>query len=641
MENIKTITRPNQIILFVFGLLTLFSVIFFIEFKDVHTKIDSVLCRGASNIKYYMGEDFVNKKLNKNTLTSEEALEKFSFLHEKALLLGLDYYYILMKDDNDIVYAAVSETKEELQKVPNAGFWFSLKESGDDSFDETWEAFESSEPVYIESSDMWGSYRSVYIPEVSKDGIRYIAGADITTSSLNKQIFLKTMKTFIIFLISMFFIVPVLFLSKKNIKAKKKLEKYITFMDNRDRLTTAYSRDYGLKLLSDKIKEFHTEGKSFSICLVNIDNLRFINESRGMDVGDCLLIIVHRLLVRISRKTDTIVRVEGNKFMIILPGFLKKFQGKKYDTIEKKIAFFNKNNKKGYFLRLNYIICEYYDGSMKDFFEESIQKLKKLKKNGGMEDLVLKDDISRGIKNLEFKTFFQPKVYFEEEKVGFEALVRWFHPEKGVISPNIFIPIAEESYLINKITEIVLNDSLDAAEILKTNISINLSAISFENNYFLSSLQKKIDDSRNKNYITFELTERIAVTNFEDTLDKINKFKKSGVSFSIDDFGSGYSSLSYIEKLPINELKIDKSFIDNINTSLVNPIIIELITKIGRVAGFKTVCEGVETQEQIEKLISLGSDSFQGYYFGKPEPLLMVVERYEKGEYHSKLRQFL
>lgn len=257
-----------------------------------------------------------------------------------------------------------------------------------------------------------------------------------------------------------------------------------------------------------------------------------------------------------------------------------------------------------------------------------------------MEDLVLKDDISRGIKNLEFKTFFQPKVYFEEEKVGFEALVRWFHPEKGVISPNIFIPIAEESYLINKITEIVLNDSLDAAEILKTDISINLSAISFEKNYFLSSLQKKRDDSRNKNYISFELTERIAVTNFEVTLDKINKFKKSGVSFSIDDFGSRYSSLSYIEKLPINELKIDKSFIDDINTSLVNPIIIELITKIGRVAGFKTVCEGVETQEQIEKLISLGSDSFQGYYFGKPEPLLMVVEKYEKGEYHSKLRQF-
>nr|WP_238387396.1 GGDEF domain-containing phosphodiesterase [Psychrilyobacter piezotolerans] len=411
-------------------------------------------------------------------------------------------------------------------------------------------------------------------------------------------------------------------------------------MDNRDRLTTAYNRDYGLKLLSNKIKEFHTEGKSFSIGLLNIDNLRFINESRGMDVGDCLLIIVHRLLVRISRKTDTIVRVEGNKFMIILPGFRKKYQGKIYDAIEKKIVFFNQNNKKEYFLRLNYIICEYYDGSMKDFFEESIQKLKKLKKNGGMEDLVLKDEISRGIKNLEFKTFFQPKVYLEEEKVGFEALVRWFHPEKGVISPNIFIPLAEESYLINKITEIVLNDSLNAAEILKTDISINLSAISFENNYFLSSLQKKIDDSRNKNYITFELTERIAVTNFEDTLDKINNFKKSGVSFSIDDFGSGYSSLSYIEKLPINELKIDKSFIDNINTSLVNPIIIELITKIGRVAGFKTVCEGVETEEQIEKLISLGSDSFQGYYFGKPEPLLRVVEKYEKGEYHSKLRQF-
>lgn len=216
MGNIKTITRSNQIILFVFGLLTLFFIIFFTEFKDVHTKIDSDLYRGALNIKYYMGEDFVNKKLNKNTLTSEEALEKFNFLHEKALLLGLDYYYILMKDDNDIVYAAVSDTKEELQKVPNSGFWFSLKESGDDSFDETWEAFESSEPVYIESSDMWGSYRSVYIPEISKDGIRYIVGADITTTSLNKQIFLKTMKIFIIFLISIFFTAPVLFFSKKT-----------------------------------------------------------------------------------------------------------------------------------------------------------------------------------------------------------------------------------------------------------------------------------------------------------------------------------------------------------------------------------------------------------------------------------------
>ena len=632
---------PSQIVLLIGGIILQFLLIIYIETGNVYNQVDKDLYRGAADIKFILEEGYINNNLNRESLSLEKVYENSLLLHDKALEKGLSYLYILVKDGDDIVYAIMSDTKEELDELPMAGYWYSMRDSEDDSFDKTWDAFDSKEPIYIESSDIWGKYRSIYVTEVSKDGRSYIAGADYTTTSLNKMILTRSFKIALPFLLSMLIIIPAVIVIKRNIIDKRKMEDYIHTMDIRDQLTNAYSRKYGLHLLSLQAEEYKTMGKKFSICLIDIDNLKFINETQGMEAGDIVLTVVDRIVAMVFRKTDSIIRLEGNKFLVILPEFNRKYSKDAYEYLEERIDYFNQFNKRGHFIRLNYTMSEYTGGSIKSFIEETRQNLKIESSEEDWKNKNLQDDILRGIKNHEFKAYFQPKVYLKEKKVAFEALARWEHPEKGLIPPNMFIPLAEKSFIINEITKVILRDSLELAKTLKTNISVNLSLISFENMEFLRTLKEGLIASPYSEFITFELTESIAINDFKNTLIKMEELKESGVSFSIDDFGTGYSSLPYLEKLPINEIKIDRSFINNISISSMNQLVIEFVNKIAELKGFKVICEGTEDSCQIKKLLYLGNHSFQGYYFGRPEPSVNVVEKYTKGIYLEKMNEFV
>jgi len=641
MKHIFRKNFPFLICLLLSGLVLQLLIALYIESKDAYREIDETLFKGANNIKYYLKHNFISKDLNSSSLTIEEIYKDSSFLHERAMENNIDYFYLLVKDGDDIVYAIMSDEKEELDKLHMAGYWFSLQDAGDDSFDETWEAFDSDKPIYIESKDMWGEYRSIYIPQMSHDGRKYIAGADITTTSLKKLILVKSLKSVLPLFFFLIIIIPAIVIIKKSFLEKRKMEDYIEIMDKRDKLTNAYSRNYGLHLLSKSFNEYHTSGKNFSICLIDIDNLKFINETMGMEAGDTLLIVVERIVSRVFRKTDCLIRLEGNKLMVILPQFNRKYTKEVFKALEEKIEFFNLLNKKSLFIRLNYTMSEYTSGSMMDFIEKTRENLKIESSDKEWKNKNLQDDILRGIRNNEFQTYFQPKVYMKEKRVAFEALVRWLHPEKGLIPPNMFIPIAEKSFLINEITKIVLEDSLVLAEKLETNISVNLSLVSFENSRFLHEIKERLITSEYSKYITFELTEGLAIKDIDATLIKMNKLKTAGISFSIDDFGSGYSSLPFIEKLPINEIKIDRSFIRNVNNSKVNQLVIEFVNKIANFKGFSVICEGTEDSLQIKKLMFLGNFSFQGYYFGRPEPSDEVILKYNNGFYLDKLREFV
>lgn len=632
---------PIQIVFLVAGIMLQFLLIIYIESRNLYKQIDMDLYMGAMDIKFILEDGYINKDLSKDSLTLDEIYERSILLNEKAMEKGLDYLFILVKDEEDIVYAIMSDTREELEKLPRGGYWFSLKDSGDDSFEETWKAFDSKEPVYIESSDMWGKYRSVYVPEISEDGRKYIAGADFTTTSLNKIILIRSFKICLPFILSMFIIIPAVLIIKRNIIDKRKMESYIHTMDIRDKLTNAYTRKYGLHLLSLQIDEYNNSGKKFSICLVDIDNLKFINETQGMEDGDTILTVVDRIIALVFRKTDIIIRLEGNKFLIILPEFNRRYSKDVYNYLDERVDYFNRLNKRGYFIRLNYTMSQYAGGSMKSFIEKTRENLKIESSKEDWKNKNLQDDILRGIKNSEFKTYFQPKVYLKERKIAFEALVRWEHPEKGLIPPNMFISLAEKSFLINEITQIVLRDSLALAKTLKTNISVNLSLVSFENIQFLRELKEQLIVSTYSEFITFELTESIAITDFENTLLKMNELKEAGASFSIDDFGTGYSSLPFLEKLPINEIKIDRSFINNISISPMNQLVIEFVNKIAGLKDFQVICEGTEERCQIKKLMFLGNYSFQGYYFGRPEPAIQVVKKYSDNVYFKKMDEFI
>lgn len=588
-----------------------------------------------------MGKEFINKDLDKDTLTLNEVYDLSLMLHEKALKQGLDYYYILVKDGEDIVYAAMSGDTEDITDLPMGGYWLSLKDSEDDSFDETWDAFHRDEPLYIESSDMWGSYRSIYLTETAPDGRKYIAGADIMISSLRSQIFLNSLKVFLPFILALIIMMPPIYYLNKNTRDKERMEKYIETMSIRDKLTGAFRRKYGLGLLSEYIDIYHKSGRLFSICLIDIDNLKFINETRGIEAGDTLIVIVHRLVARIFRQTDSIIRLEGNKLLVILPDFDRRSTRDVYSNLEEKINTFNRLNKKSLFIRLNYTMSQYSSGSMTDFLEQTRVNLRIESSQSSWKNQNLHEEILKGLQSNEFKAYFQPKVYLKTKKVSFEALARWEHPEKGLISPGLFVPIAEKSFLINDITKVILRDSLKLAENLKTNISVNLSLVSFDNIQFLRELRGILKDSSYAKYITFEITESVAIKDINSTLKKMKVLKEAGITFAIDDFGSGYSSLPFIDILPIEEIKIDRSFINDINTSKINEVIIEFVNRIASVKKFNVVCEGTEEEQQIRKLMKLGNFSFQGYYFGRPEPFDTVIKKSMDRSYLKKMEEFI
>jgi diguanylate cyclase (GGDEF)-like protein len=628
----------SPVIFMIIGITIQFLFVFNMEKGDALQEVDETLLRAAKNIKYFLGRDYVNSELDSSTYSPEEALGIFSKLQYKAEEEGVDYLYLLVRKNEDIHYAAVSDYEEELLKDPNSFYWLSLKEAGDDSFSETWSAFDSEEAIYLKSSDMWDTYRSIYIPETAPDGTKYLAGADITTTNLKKILLVKTAKIILNFWIFILTSLPLILSFSKLQKERRFYAKQMAELADLDPLTGVFNRSRGITYLKSELKTCLSGEIPLSICLVDIQNLGYINKKLGLHIGDEILRIVALLLKYTFRKTDKIVRIEGDKFMAILPGCDEKSRDILAATLLKRVAFFNKHNLKDYFIKLHYLFAEYSEGSEEDFVEEALSHLILQKKSGNTYDTVIQDEMLDSLKKNEFKVFFQPKVYLKSKKVEFEALARWLHPQKGIIPPDSFIPLAEGSFLINRITEVVLKDSLEAAGRLNTNISVNISPVVFENHNFVRDMERILLNSPFSDRIIFEITEGIAIKDMASTLKKIKDLKRCGIKFSIDDFGTGYSSLSYLEKFPISELKIDKSFIKNINKHRVNRLIISFICQVGELMDFNVIAEGTEEAWQIHDLLSLGCHNFQGYYFDRPQPLETIIEN--RKEYLEKMKEF-
>lgn len=253
------------------------------------------------------------------------------------------------------------------------------------------------------------------------------------------------------------------------------------------------------------------------------------------------------------------------------------------------------------------------------FYDPLLQK--KLKRKS-----ILLEKLRDAINLNKIKIFYQKQVGVNEEVVGVEALSRWYDEELGNISPVEFIPIAEESGLIIKYGMYLIKE---VAKVLKVwekdvvkkdwRISINVSLSQFERNDFEFYVEDIITYyGINASLIRLEITESLLLKNANKAVKKIDFLKELGVSISIDDFGTGYSSLSYLKKLSIDELKIDKSFVDDIVTNECDQILVTAILSIGKKFGFDVIAEGVETKEMHEKLLSLGCEYFQGYFFAKP-----------------------
>jgi EAL domain-containing protein (putative c-di-GMP-specific phosphodiesterase class I) len=239
--------------------------------------------------------------------------------------------------------------------------------------------------------------------------------------------------------------------------------------------------------------------------------------------------------------------------------------------------------------------------------------------------------IEKGLKKGYFKLFYQPKVDIKTDKiVACEALIRLFDPQKGMIPPNEFISIAEESGLIIPLGEWIIQEAVKQLKEWKNTpfdnikLSINVSGTQFQNPHFLTSLQKVVSDI-DTSKLDIELTESVLINDFDAKFEKINTIKKMGISLSLDDFGTGYSSLSYLKRIPFDTLKIDKSFIDDLEKEQ-DKSFVNMIIGIADDLNMEVVAEGVESQKQLDYLASIGCEQYQGYYCSKPLP----VEEFEK-----------
>lgn len=234
--------------------------------------------------------------------------------------------------------------------------------------------------------------------------------------------------------------------------------------------------------------------------------------------------------------------------------------------------------------------------------------------------------IYQALKNNEFTVHYQPQIsIFSKKIVGVEALIRWMHPTEGMISPDQFIPIAEKSNLIHEIGLYVLNQACSEFSLLAKDglcdgiLAVNFSSRQFQMNNITTSLyQVLLKSDLDPNKLELEVTETLLMQDQENVSLILNEFRELGITIAIDDFGTGYSSLSYLNTLPIDKLKIDKSFIDNILTDEGSKSICKAIIAMGKSLDLKTIAEGIETKEQMDLVGSLGCDEIQGYYFAKP-----------------------
>ncbi len=614
----------------------LFQVLIWFNYINKNNKesIDTKLLFAANKIKELLPYDYHFLGMHQDSYDKEYLLELFQQLNLEAQKLDVDYLYTIIMDKGKIRYTSMSGTLEELSDEPNFYYWYSLNDSDDNTIKEIRDIFKHPEILFIDSKDKWGEYRSVYLPQRAVDGRLYIAGADLLTKNLYRDIlmnlFLVGLNIFLLVLTSLPLLVTLKTMRINHRKFEQKVNKLRTY----DELTGVYNRNSGVSIVNNHIKLYDKYNINFAIFLVDIANLEEVNKNQGIRRGDILIKVLGAILKYTFRRSDKVIRLGEDDFIVVLSDCSEETSKIFTEKLLEKIAIFNSQNRNDYILRVHVTYEEYKGQGLDDYLEGTIEKLENKKKRGSFYDITLQEMMKEGLDKGEFKVYFQPKVNINTKKVAFEALIRWEKDGK-FISPDKFIPVAERSYLIFTLTKFVLDKVISAVEKHGIHISINISPILFEKDTFFHSLINKMKECPYRHHITFEITEGIAIKNLNLTLEKMILFRKLNVEFSLDDFGTGYSSLGYLSILPMNEVKIDKTFVNKLNERAENRLIIEMIVKLGKLLGFYVIAEGVEDKEHIKKLIELGCYIFQGYYFDKAIPLEEALSKYKTNYYED------
>ncbi len=436
-----------------------------------------------------------------------------------------------------------------------------------------------------------------------------------------------------------------------DITEQKQAERRISELAFFDQLTGLPNRT----LLADRLKQAmssSTRSKQFgAVLFMDLDNFKTLNDTMGHDLGDALLRQIAPRLRQCVREDDTVARLGGDEFVVVLANLSKNEMdaATAAEVVAEKIIAAVDNN---YVLGDSSHHCTASvgvtlfkgtetsaDGLLKQA-DMSMYRAKEAGRNTfrffnpAMEESVkaraeLDVDLRLAVQDKQFVLHYQSQIADAGRLIGVEVLVRWNHPRRGLVPPMEFITLAEETGLIVPLGQWVLEAACTQlalwatrSEFTHLSIAVNVSAYQFRKSDFVEQVAGILAKTgANPNRLKLELTESLLVDNVGEVIEKMFALKAKGVSFSLDDFGTGYSSLSYLKRLPLDQLKIDKSFVRDVLIDPNDAAIARTIIALGNSLGFGVIAEGVETEEQRAFLAHHGCHAFQGYFFGRPVPV--------------------
>ncbi len=436
----------------------------------------------------------------------------------------------------------------------------------------------------------------------------------------------------------------------RDITEQKKAEANIHNLAFYDPLTKLPNR----RLLQDRLEHAIISSSRHhhyaAILFIDLDNFKSLNDTHGHSVGDLLLIEVANRLTTQVRNEDTVARLGGDEFVVLLEGLSESATRAAInaETIAEKIReslvtpFMLHSTEHRSSPSIGITLLYNQEFTVEELLKRADAAMYQAKRAGRntirffdpemqralVARMMLENDLRLAVQLQQFELYYQPLVNHHREVLGVEALLRWKHPSRGLMQPSQFIALAEETNLILPIGHWVLETACRQLKAWENNpatenleIAVNISARQFRQIDFVQevlSIIEKTGASANK--LKLELTESLVLDNVSDSIDKMHSLRKKGIQFSLDDFGTGYSSLIYLKKLPLSRLKIDRSFIQDMNTNSPDDTIVKTIIGMAKSLGMEVIAEGVETMEQFDLLVKNDCLMYQGLLFGAPMP---------------------
>jgi len=433
--------------------------------------------------------------------------------------------------------------------------------------------------------------------------------------------------------------------------------KKLSILSATDALTGVYNRFQFDRTIRERIARARRMGNTFALFFLDLDHFKTVNDTQGHQIGDLLLKNVAKRLLSCLRVDDFIARMGGDEFAIILED---GDSTEAADTIAQKIlealspahhldkqivhisssigiAFFPVDGDDQETLIQNADMAMYYAKDIgRNNFQYFSEELHEKRRN----QLILENGLKFAVDRQEIIMTYQPILNLQTKKmVGMEALAIWNHPTLGTISPDIFIPIAEENGLIDSIGKWIFNLTFQQCSdwVLAGHnnfkLSINISSRQLLQKALPQQLKNLLYDTKiPAQMLELELTETAAIARSELSEKNIREIHNMGIGISLDDFGTGYSSINHLKILPISTIKIDKSFVSNIKTSQNDLLIVKSLTALGKSLGFNVIAEGIENEDQLKMLLESGCPQGQGYYLGK------TLTAGEMSEYLNKIK---